>query len=58
MKEEITMKHEAPIKGMTAEGMELLLEFIDLIKQLSDEDKRTLLRMKEELLNQQEKAKA
>lgn len=52
------MKHEAPIKGMTAEGMELLLEFIDLIKQLSDEDKRTLLRMKEELLNQQEKAKA
>lgn len=52
------MTHEAPIKGMTAEGMEQLLEFIDLIKQLSDEDKRTLLKMKDELLKQQEKAKA
>lgn len=52
------MTHEAPINGMTAEGMAQLLKFIDIIKQLSDEDEKVLLSMAKFLREQQDKAKA
>lgn len=52
------MTHEAPIKEFTDKDYTQALEFIDLLKQLSDEDKRLLLRMSQAILKQRDKAKA